>query len=488
MLSFREHCTGQTKRTIISEGAINSNDIFKRAERGPDGNKLQFIKKAIAGELVDTKGNKIPKIKANSKLIAYLKANDVATPELNRLIIDAFGKSLTALAIDKPANGFSKSGNSKRVPSGAEWEEIICTAYNMLAKGVDKEKAYQMAGISSWKNSYDDGLVTASSIVRKAFSGKAAGVMNHYGASHAELTKEWDRYFIQTTGKPANAATKTPKTDMYIGNKHISLKKAGGSQLMSGGKAETLATLAAAYDAIPKEIKTNQFDAAWKKLTGRIKKDFIKVNLPAGKSIGHYKSPKAAEDKDEIGRIVMEAIRNQKVLGEAIRTLLESKEAKMEVVREAMTGRQKFVETLPVATHIMIFDAKGNGDYKPINNSLISSYADKVKFDISFKSSGVGGSSWTALKGYIKEESDQDILTKIISETYDECMNQCITENVFSKTAAATKRAIFSVKSFLQQFLNKVWSRIKRVIASSFEMMQRVLGLRMVASSPTIVY
>lgn len=480
MISFRSYYN--QREITICEGAINSKDIFKR------GNKLQFIEKSIAGELVDTKGNKIPKIDHNSRLVAYLKLNDLETPEINGLIIDAFGKSLTALAIDKPANGFSISGNSKKTPSGAQWEEIICTAYNMLAKRVTKVEAYKMSGISAWPEWFDDNLSTAKDIVRKAFSDSPGGIMNHYGASSADITKEWDEYFIQTTGKPASGPTKTPKTDMYIGSMHISLKKAGGSQLMSGGKAESLATLAAAYDKIPEKIKTAQFDIAWKKISNQIEKEFLKIDLQPGKSIGYYKSLKADKDKDEVTKTVLEAIRNQKVMGETLRALLESKEAKMEVVREAMTGQQKFATPLAVATHIMVFDTNGAGDFKAIDNSLVSSYANKVKFDITFKSSGVGGISRTALKGYINEDTDQDILANLISETYDECMRQYITENIFAKISSATKQGVLAVKTFLTQFMTRVWGRIKVLISQSFDSMQKILGFKMNASSPTIVF
>jgi len=57
---------------------------------------------------------------------------------------------------------------------------------------------------------------------------------------------------------------------MMLANANISLKKYGGSQLMSGGKAETLATLGFAYDNTPDSIKTQAFDKAWKKLNNNI--------------------------------------------------------------------------------------------------------------------------------------------------------------------------------------------------------------------------
>ena len=93
--------------------------------------------------------------------------------------------------------------------------------------------------------------------------------MEHFGSGSAKLNPRWDKYFIDATGKSAPSTTRIPKTDMYIGNQHISLKKAGGSQLMSGGKAESLATLAHVYDKIPSSVKTKEFNQAWRTLGTR---------------------------------------------------------------------------------------------------------------------------------------------------------------------------------------------------------------------------
>ena len=50
---------------------------------------------------------------------------------------------------------------------------------------------------------------------------------------------------------------------------------------MSGGQAETLATLAFAYEArVSPKVKTKALDDAWKKLVTDIEKDFISFKLP----------------------------------------------------------------------------------------------------------------------------------------------------------------------------------------------------------------
>ncbi len=171
--------------------------------------------------------------------------------------------------IDKVQNLLSEA----KKPRGAEFENIICAAYNMKSLKQDKEKAIQSAE-TEWKPFYDDWLEVGDSIVKNSFP-NPSGTMKHFGSGNAPLTSKWNSYFIKTTGKPAGGSTKTPKTDMYIGGQHISLKKYGGSQLMSGGKAETLATLGAAYDNLPNNIKSKALDESWNKLSNKIEKDFV---------------------------------------------------------------------------------------------------------------------------------------------------------------------------------------------------------------------
>ena len=58
--------------------------------------------------------------------------------------------------------------------------------------------------------------------------------LEQLGASTLPISKEW------------KGTNKTPKTDLIDGNKRISLKKAGGSQLLSAGKMESISTVKSA--------------------------------------------------------------------------------------------------------------------------------------------------------------------------------------------------------------------------------------------------
>ena len=107
-------------------------------------------------------------------------------------------------------------------PRGAEFENIICAAYNMKSLNQSKEQSIRSAE-TDWKPFYDDWMEVGDNIVKNSFP-NPKGTMKHFGSGKAELNPKWNSYFIKTTGKPAGGSTKTPKTDMYIGNERISLK------------------------------------------------------------------------------------------------------------------------------------------------------------------------------------------------------------------------------------------------------------------------
>ena len=86
-----------------------------------------------------------------------------------------------------------------------------------------------------------------------------------YGRAKSSLTGEWKKY---------GATDTTPKTDILIGNKRLSLK-IGMAQLMSGGKSESLATFYAATNSVSNEIKS---DPNYK-LTESIVNDFVTASV-----------------------------------------------------------------------------------------------------------------------------------------------------------------------------------------------------------------
>jgi len=355
------------------------------------------------------------------------------------------------------------------VPKGAEFENIICVAYNMKSLNQDKEKAIKSAE-TSWKPLYDNWMEVGDKIVKNSFS-KTTGTMKHFGSGNATLTSKWDSYFIATTGKPAGGSTKTPKTDMYIGKQNISLKKYGGSQLMSGGKAETLATLAAAYDNLPDSVKNKALDKSWNSITNDIEKEFSSFQLPEGGRINDFKKAIKSGVDDDLTNWVKERLQKQTDMTKALRELLSTKEVNREVVREAMTGNQKFREQLPKATHILKFDQQGKSNLVEIDGKYVDYVASQTKFNISFKTSGTGGNAWTATKGIFKEAFEYAYQQEVL------------TEGIFSKVASGVRSGAQFLKNILKKMLSYIWNKLKKLVVSSIDKAQEILGIKLDVSN-----
>jgi hypothetical protein len=377
---------------------------------------------------------------------------------------------------------------SEAFPSGAQWEKIICVAYNMKSKSVAKAKAIELAGIDKWDPRFNAFLTQAKKLVNNAF-GRPSGVMEHFGSGSASLSRGWNKYFIQTTGKDASAATKTPKTDMYIGRQHISLKKVGGSQLMSGGKAETLATLAYAYDRAPNKVKTKEMDKAWSAMSKQIENQYIKTQLPKGKTIGDVKKDiktgtLSSLESASFTTLIKNTLQKNNAMTDAINIILQKDEIRQAVVREAMTGRDKFSTRLARASHMMVFSPAGSAEYKAINKSLVSTYASQTTFNISFKTAGTGKGAWTALKAIYSDEYEGPSLDNIINESIEESDNEMLLEGFFD----FFRKGGAIVKKWISIVLGKIWNKIKSIFAKGLGYGLQILGLSLDANNPIVSY
>ena len=351
----------------------------------------------------------------------------------------------------------------------ADWEQVIAVAYN-VASGMSKEQAISSADLKEWKPKYEEVLSVGLKIVENSFGKSPKGKMLHYGQSAGTISKGWDEYFIKYTGKPAVYPTNTPKTDMMLPNANISLKKYGGSQLMSGGKAETLATLGFAYDNAPDSIKSKAFDDAWKKLNSSIVDEYVRFRLPPGGQVGEISKGNMSAPR-EIKKIIKETMSNNRAMTSAMTQIFQNDLIKKEVVREAMSGRKKFSDKQAAATHMMKFGVDGSSEYIAIGDKLVSKYTNSTKFNISFKTSGTGGDAWSALKGIYKEELDLD---NIIAESIDETDKEFLEEGLLSK-------AVKTVKNWIVRLLKKVWDKIKKFLMKSLDVALDLIGVKMVA-------
>ena len=154
---------------------------------------------------------------------------------------------------------------------GAVFEEVIVAAWN----GTPEPKTKTIAP--------DAGKKIVKYLKSQKITGKTASKLPTKGV---DVTTDWSKFWLP---EKVPSATKTPKTDILIGNNRISLKM-GAAQLMSGGTNESKATFYAALRSMEKsglDVNKDLFKEIWSKLDtltrGAIAKGKVEGEIQKGK-------------------------------------------------------------------------------------------------------------------------------------------------------------------------------------------------------------
>ncbi len=443
---------------MLHEGGMKASgeDIFKRS------NKSEFIKKGSKGELVDTDGNKL-KIKNNDaflrlkKLISGVDDNSELDPSWKNLHKDAFG--VLHSKVDKIANGFSTVSGSN--PKGEDWESIIAVAVNKEQGDKWNQGAEWKRAQKFWGDWEKQGTKLGKEFIKKVGVKK----LEQLGASTLPISKEW------------KGTNKTPKTDLIDGNKRISLKKAGGSQLLSAGKMEAISTVEAAmrmYSIDPngKKKVESLLDNLENKMIKLQSDDTItKLNkMRDQKNLSPADKKKIAElDQGQLFA---------KDLTTEMENLFNSEQLMKEFFCwEAATGENKFgKDSLGVANQVVTF--KETGTITDILELNSPSQAGKVlakgnNFYVSFKSSS-GSPPYLALRSkkvrltssyqptfadIIKEECAKErIGMQVLHESKVEQLDEF---QMFNKLVSKAKNVATSIKNQAKRVLDAIMKRLK---------------------------
>jgi hypothetical protein len=308
----------------------------------------------------------------------------------------------------------------------------------------------------------------------------------YMAASGKITTKKWSDGTPQWTG-----GNVTPKTDIVLGNKKVSLKK-GSSQLMSGGPDESMSTYRAAVE------NTTSFD-----LTNLAKEveDGIRNLLPStvGEFMGGvdlqkkggtvYKNTR--QKKGKLGDVAPGTFAKDKVLKAAddhnlamkkkfAQLFAQNIEFKKNFVYEAMTGAVKFDEGSAAADWFLVVDFDGSfemNEVKSANDPYISQVLSKVNPDVKFKT--------TAVKKTIDGVKDQKTghyrfwavvglsykaAVKNLNNAYEDYENgTLLQEGFFDKVKNIFKK--------FQQFLTRIFMKMKQFITTSVNNMEKFLGV-----------
>ena len=497
-------------QNFLSEGKISARDIFtKDAKRD---NKNTFIKKAIAGELLDTDGNKIPKIDKNSDLITHLKSATEKSSETNELITKTFGKSLSALSIDKPSNGFAKG---KGDPKGADWENIITKQFNALVGQPDFDTNANESA-DKFPDYADMGMTLAKNIKKRV--GSSPITQFGGGKSKSNLSSFWTTW---------GAGDGTPKTDMYNKEYNISLKKKGGSQLTSSATGETIATFYAALEYMGTDRGAQP---EINKIMSAIENNFTKLTT----KYSSRELEKIAKDKEKQKDL---SSTDKKAVSEFITTDKFHDDLNKEISKdlnfdkqpdflkwytfEAMSGFKKFSIEKGKASVCLEFDAdkgtvskfievtqggKSSGlQGTPSVSSDVIGVAKKVKIYSAWKSSK--GNPYSSLRlGLTNDISTNDSVLTLRGIIHNEIMNDKIANAVLSeeitqldefaiirKTFAKLKKMGKKALSWVKNLINKIMAKVKQTLnkikelgAKLFEKLFEFLGIEVSTVRQTI--
>jgi len=411
-------------------------------------------------------------------------------------------------------------GSGTKGPTGAQWESLITHQLNILLGQPDADKnAAEIA--NPFYPVYLEPAMAIATAFNKTLGAKT--IMTQFGASSGSLSKLWKKH---------GAGNATPKTDMYTKNFNVSLKKAGGSQLASGGREETLATFYAALEYMGKSKSSKK---AISSIMNDISKSFTKVameygsgeleTLAGGGKVGKKgKADLSPKDKKELKRF-SETEQFHKNLNETLKKTLnfdKNPEFLKWFIFEAMSGYKKFDGAQSSASVCVTFDpddgnislinvtnkgtSKGLSGLPTPSKELIAK-ASKVKVYSAWKSSGtrpystlrVSGDDHTkdketlvdcTLNSIIRDEImlDEDVksLGLNLTEEIVSLDEFALIKSIASKLKQVGKDSVKWVNGFFKkvtQQVNKVLLGIMKLGERMFEGLFEFLGIEVSATA-----
>ncbi len=253
--------------------------------------------------------------------------------------------------------------------------------------------------------------------------------------------------------KQFEASNTTPKTDVKIGKLRFSVK-IGLAQLMSGGRAESLATFNAALTEVKTLDKSPQVEKVRK-----IIDSFIERGLAPGQLRDIIKSGK--------NEVVNAGEAAHKDCMRELGTLFEqSREFKIAFAREAMSGFQKFGEKSASAAEFMLVSSHDGSSvqiHSVYDDAYCESIADKMRLQARFKTSSrkLQGQKTGEYNFWSVVSLIVDAMEKVKQEDYNPQDIKSLNEFFsLSKIATAVRSkiagALSKVKSFFAGGIRKV--------------------------------
>ena len=335
-------------------------------------------------------------------------------------------------------------------------EMAICYQYNVKIKGMSGEEAMSAATISPSdfsKFSYllDVGENMVNGLIQSNSGVEKQDRAVHYGSGNDKVTSAWSKY-----GAGAKAASRTPKTDLYIVKYNISLKM-GAAQLMSGYKEEATATFYAALDGLSGLDNTPEV----KECLNLIQKFSRGLTIGTTAEVIKTRSDNAVVEANSVHKELMRKLSN------LFSTHPEFKKA---FILEAMTGFKKFGKGSRAAAEWFLV---GNDDGSSVkfHQATDDSYLNKVvkASSVSVKMKSTSRNALDAMPGERTWWSALGISLKDMTnvEGYYEIHGEMLTEGMLSK-----------VMSKIKDSLKKAFNTMKSLVKKTFGKFLDFLGFK----------
>lgn len=308
------------------------------------------------------------------------------------------------------------------------WHNITDQPFDLSKSGIS-EKVY--VNISSMPKVIEAGERIAQSI-KDHFGMSGKEKAEQYGRAKTGLTSFW---------KSHGASDTTPKTDILIGDKRLSLK-IGNAQLMSGGKAESTATFYAAME------KSQINESAQVQNVLGIMEDFVTASLAPSQLRPLIKSGEnAVVNKGEKA--------HKEIMQELGKLFEENKQFKIEFAREAMSGFMKYGNSSTAAAEFMVV-SNHSGTSTKIKSVYDDAYcekiADKMRLQARFKTSSrkvkgqkTGEYNFWSVVSLIVNAMDEEV------EIQGDSLNENIVTKVFRKLKGKLVGALQRAKVYVKR-------------------------------------
>ncbi len=310
------------------------------------------------------------------------------------------GEELTEVRILESilSNTIVKEADTKRA---SNFELALVVAWYDVFKPQDDEDKYVTGELTPQ-------IIKTIKADKQMYEG-ALKTINEYknefrGNSAYKLQRD---YTTTNFWKSFGATDNTPKTDVMLGSARVSVK-AGNAQLLSAGKNESEATLAASI----KNVAGIENSPLYQELKDTISQ-FVQVGYTKKDTVG------TAIKKGTDAEINKAEELHKKAMALLKELFASNKAFKIAFTKEAMSGREKFGAKSPACAEYVLSTSSNftNPQLHKIDNKYSEKVGDQVRIQVRFKSTSekLKGKKtgryryWSALSGIIDPSKIKEV-------------------------------------------------------------------------------